>query len=247
MLLKFSPMKNNTKLKKIGNWADHYVGYTFSLPSGYSCPGASECKSQADRHTGKIKDGKDMLYRCFSATTESVYKNTRDQRWYNFNLLRSLDYTGMYNLISKSIEALPKKVNLIRIHVGGDFFNQTYYDVWQKVAYEHPHITFYSYTKSINYIFESKQFLCGIRSIPNFKIIASVGGKHDAILEKYSDKRLAIIRSATVVNSIEQAQELGLEIDYDERLAITGNKNFALLLHGTQPKVTVRDPELQLI
>ena len=61
MLLKFSPMKNNTKLKKIGNWADHYVGYTFSLPSGYSCPGASECLSKADKDTGKITDGKDMF------------------------------------------------------------------------------------------------------------------------------------------------------------------------------------------
>jgi len=226
-------MANNGKLKKINGWSDHYVGYTFSLPSGYSCPAANECLSKADKHTGKIKDGKESLYRCFSASTEAVYKNTRDQRWYNFDLLRSLDYQGMRKLISKSIETLPRNVNLIRIHVGGDFFNQSYYDAWEKVANDYPDITFYAYTKSLNYILESQQYLsCFPLRVPNFKIIASVGGKHDALIEKYP----SVFRSARVVQSIEQAQELDLEIDYDERLAITGNRDFALLIHGTQPK-----------
>ena len=30
--------------------------FHFSLPSGYSCPGASNCKTFADRMTGKIRD-----------------------------------------------------------------------------------------------------------------------------------------------------------------------------------------------
>ena len=150
-LLKFSPMANNGKLKKISSWSDHYVGYTFSLPSGYSCPGANECLSKADKTTGKITDGKDSLYRCFSASTESVYKNTRDQRWYNFDLLRKLDKDSMVDLIAKSIQTLPRNVNLIRIHVGGDFFNQAYFDAWVSVASEYQDITFYAYTKSIKY------------------------------------------------------------------------------------------------
>ena len=244
MLLKFSPMKNNTKLKKISNWSDNYVGYTFSLPSGYSCPSADECLSKADKHTGQLKDGKGSLYRCFSASTEAMYKQTRNQRWYNFELLRKLDRDSMVDLISKSIETLPRNVNLIRIHVGGDFFNQAYYDAWEKVAYNSPDITFYAYTKSLNYILESKQYLsCFPLRVPNFKIIASVGGKHDDLIEKYP----TIFRTARVVHSIEQAKELNLEIDYDERLAITSNKDFALLIHGTQPKASVRYSELQLV
>ena len=232
-LLQFSPMANNGKLKKISNWSDNYIGYTFSLPSGYSCPGASECLSKADKHTGKITDGKDSLYRCFSASTESMYKQTRNQRWHNFELLRSLDYQGMRELISKSIQTLPRNVNLIRIHVGGDFFNQTYFDAWVTVASEYQDITFYAYTKSIKYWTDSQIYdWCTLGNMDNFKLIASVGGKHDDLIEKHS----LYIRSARVVHSIEQAQELNLEIDYDEQLAITSDKDFALLLHGTQPK-----------
>ena len=37
----------NAKLKGI---------YHYSLPSGYTCPGAKNCKTFADEHTGKIRD-----------------------------------------------------------------------------------------------------------------------------------------------------------------------------------------------
>ena len=36
---------------------------TFSLPSGYSCPGAKDCLAKADRETGKIIDGKHQKFR----------------------------------------------------------------------------------------------------------------------------------------------------------------------------------------
>ena len=54
-VLQFSPMANNGKLKKISNWSDNYIGYTFSLPSGYSCPSADECLSKADKRLRTAK------------------------------------------------------------------------------------------------------------------------------------------------------------------------------------------------
>ena len=223
--LKFSPMANNKKLTKISHWSDNYTGYTFSLPSGYTCPSANECLSKADKHTGKIKDGKNSRFRCFSASTESVYKNTRDQRWYNFELLRKLDKTSMAHLIADSI---PTNANLIRIHVGGDFFNQDYFDAWATVAIYRDDVTFYAYTKSLRYWVKQLGFI--YIADANYKLIASRGGTDDHLIDKYG------LRSSVVVQDYDQAQSLGLEIDYDERLAITGNQDFALLLHGTQPK-----------
>jgi len=42
-----------------------------------------------------------------------------------------------------------------------------------------------------------------------------------------------------VVFSEEEAAKLGLEIDHDDSHAYKGDKSFALLLHGTQPKGTM--------
>jgi hypothetical protein len=79
--LKFSKANDQAKLGKIADWLGYKpTVYGFSLPSGYSCPFAQDCLSKADRYTGKLTDGKDTLYRCFSATTESYSPETRAQR-----------------------------------------------------------------------------------------------------------------------------------------------------------------------
>ena len=46
------------------------------------------------------------------------------------------------------------------------------------------------------------------------------------------------LREAVVVFSEEEAQELGLEIDTDDTHAASYGGDFALLIHGTQPKGT---------
>jgi hypothetical protein len=43
---------------------------------------------------------------------------------------------------------------------------------------------------------------------------------------------------AYVVNTEEEAEELGLEIDHDDSHCF-GDKSFALLVHGTQPKGSI--------
>ena len=54
----------NAKLKALAKRVK-MVLKTFSLPSGWTCPAAKECKSRADRATGKIKDGKHTKFCCF--------------------------------------------------------------------------------------------------------------------------------------------------------------------------------------
>jgi len=44
------------------------------------------------------------------------------------------------------------------------------------------------------------------------------------------------LKVAEVVFSLEEAEEKGLPIDHDESHAINNVGNFALLIHGTQPK-----------
>jgi hypothetical protein len=210
--LKFS--KGNAKLGK------HI--FTFSLPSGFTCPNALECLSKANRETGKITDGKATHFRCFSASQEALYQSVRKQRWHNLVALKGKPVSEMYGLISLSI---PSKANMVRIHVGGDFFSQAYFDAWLAVAEEMPHVTFYAYTKSLPY------WVARLGSIPsNLILTASRGGRKDSLIEEYG------LREARVVFSVEEAESLGLPIDHDDSHAYQAGPSFALLIHGTQPK-----------
>jgi hypothetical protein len=211
-LLKFQ--RGNAKLdKKI---------YTFSLPAGHSCPFANNCLSKADKLTGKLTDGPNTQFRCFAASAEAVYPNVRLARWHNFDLLKKLNSNESKDLI---LASLPKKANIVRIHVSGDFFNEAYFLAWLQVAKAKPEVLFYAYTKSLVY------WVNYIKDIPgNLVLNASEGGKLDAQISEHG------LKFAKVVYSPEQAQELGLLIDHTDEAAYKTKESFALLIHGQQPK-----------
>jgi len=210
-LLKFS--QGNAKLTK--------DIFSLSLPSGFACPFASDCLSKAEKTTGKLTDGKNTKFRCFSASQENRFPKTREQRWYNFDLLKKLNKEKMIELISAS---LPIKAAKIRIHVAGDYFSQAYFDAWVEVARQNPTKIFYGYTKSLQY------WINRLDVMPeNFILTASKGGKLDELIAKHN------LRFAEVVFTIEKAEELGLEIDHDDSNAFSKGGSFALLIHGTQP------------
>jgi len=223
--LKFS--QGNSKLGK------HI--HTISLLSGWSCPYAKDCLSKAhvDKDTGKkhLVDGKDTKFRCFSASQEVLYKNTYLQREHNFNLVKKLKKDAIVTIIKDS---MPKNATTIRIHVGGDFFNQEYFDAWLQVAKDMPDVLFYAYTKAL------VLWVKRIDEIPtNFKLNASKGGKNDDLIEKHN------LKQAIVVYSEKQAEDLGLEIDHDDTHAYKDDKSFALLVHGSQPKGSEASEALQ--
>ena len=210
--LKFSP--GNAKLIGIPS---------LSLISGWACPFADECLTKVDRVTGKLTDGPHQKYRCFSATQENIFKNTRKQRWDNFELLRACKTSEeMAELI---LQALPNpKSKTIRIHVAGDFFNQKYFDAWMLVAKSKPDILFYAYTKSLSF------WVARLNEMPsNLKITASMGGRLDHLIQEHN------LKYVRVVKSVAEAAELGLELDHDDTHAYASEKSFGLLIHGTQP------------
>lgn len=195
--------------------------HTFSLPAGYSCPGADACLTKADRYTGKVTDGYNQAFRCFAASQEAAFPEVRKARWHNYDLLRQAKTReGMRDLI---LQSLPAKARLVRVHVSGDFFNEEYFLAWMDVARLRPDVRFYAYTKSVHLWRRLQEW------VPtNFVLTASMGGKYDTLTRG--------LKTATTVFSIEEARSLGLEVDHDDSHAHTGTANFANLLHGTQPK-----------
>jgi hypothetical protein len=196
--------------------------FTFSLPAGHSCPFANDCLSKADKLTGKLTDGPNTQFRCFAASAEAVYPNVRIARWHNFDLLKKLSTMEATNLI---LQSLPKKANIVRIHVSGDFFNESYFLAWLQVAKLRPNVLFYAYTKSLVY------WVNYIKEIPsNLVLNASEGGKLDAQILEHG------LKFAKVVYSPEEAEKLGLSIDHTDEAAYKTKESFALLIHGQQPK-----------
>lgn len=213
-LLKFG--KGNAKLTK--------TIATFSLPSGYTCPFAKDCKSFVEIVDGhkKIVQSKDCKFRCYSASLELVFSNLYKLTRYNFDLLKNSK--SMKDLIIESLKKV--KEDIIRIHVSGDFFNKEYFKAWIEAINNYPNKIFYAYTKCVKYVVEEKD------KIPkNFIITCSYGGKYDNLISKYN------LKNVKVYFSEEEANKDNRLIDHDDSLALDPNvKEFGLLLHGMQAK-----------
>ena len=244
-MVKFS--KANAKieaLKQVESLQKYLEGkkvYSFDLLSGFSCPFAKECLSKATENSeGKrtIKDGPDTKFRCFSASQEVQYTNLYNLRKNNLDNLRSLD---TLELVKEILAAMPKNLGVCRIHVAGDFFNEKYFLAWLAIAQLFPTKLFYAYTKSLKYWVNNREL---VDSLPNFILTASYGGRDDAMIAEHS------LRASKVVFSESEAESLGLTIDHDDSHAADPelkNQDFALLIHGTQPKGSEASEALQLL
>ena len=134
----------NAKLKKMLKELSLKLK-TFTLPAGWTCPAAKDCLSKADRETGKIQDGPDTEFRCFAASAEATYPSLRAMVWHNLDLIKSTMMNAWrykkdkVQCVADLIhESLPKKFDIMRVHVGGDYFSVDYLKAWIEVAKRNP-------------------------------------------------------------------------------------------------------------
>ncbi len=200
----------------------------FNLPAGKTCPGAMFCKSFAvvDANGKRsIRDGEHTEFRCFAASSEVQYDAVFHNRAENLQLIVDAIQNGSAaDLIHNSIQQKrTKKTKLVRIHESGDFFSGSYLDAWIEVAHRNPNLKFYCYSKSL-------QLFLNFKLPANFYMTASYGGKFDYLIDEGYFPRY----SKVCMNDADAAN-LGLEVDHDDSHCF-GDKPFALLVHGTQPK-----------
>ena len=225
-MLKFKPA--NAKLKRLQKALTAEYGrkpkiYGLSLPAGHSCPFAVGCLSKADKVTGKLTDGADMEFRCFEASIEAWSPSLRRLVWENFETLRQ--HKNAEAIADCLQDSMPQDADIIRPGIDGDFYSQAYFDAWLIIARNNPTIRFYAYTKSLGY------WVARLGQIPaNLTLNASRGGRLDHLIAEHG------LKSATVVLHPSIADAMGLEIDHNETHAIGGSEDFALLIHGQQPK-----------
>jgi hypothetical protein len=184
----------------------YYEGevYEYNLPTGTTCPFAMECKVVVDKVTGKFDVTKGQ-YRCYASSAER-FPAVRNHRHNNFDFVRN-----------GGIPVIPKGCKSIRIHSSGDFFNQSYFDMWLKLAEENPSVEMWAYTKSLKY------WINRLNDIPkNLILTASYGGKADDLIERFN------LKNVKVYAEIEEVPT-NRPIDTNDNYARTPNVNFALL------------------
>ena len=229
-MLKFS--KGNAKLSK--------GTLIFNLPAGKTCPGASLCKAFAVKGSDgktRVQDGSETVFRCFAASSEAQYPATFAARAHNLQtIVEALQVGGVdgaADLINQGIQTnRTKSTKLGRIHESGDFFGLGYLMAWVKVAEQNPDLKFYCYSKSLD-------LFINLELPSNFYLTASYGGKFDYLIDEGF-----FTRYSKVVMNDSEAEGLGLEVDHDDSHCF-GDKPFALLVHGTQPKGSIAAAKLK--
>ena len=233
-MLRFS--KANAKTENLRGVADlqKYLYdrakvYSLDLLSGWSCPGAKDClaKVVVNDSGRKLVDGPETKFRCFSASQEVAYPNVYNLRKNNFDMLkRCKTPQEVSSLIRNSI---PDDAGIVRYHVGGEFFNMNYLLGAIGVAQVLKGVLFYTYTKSLHLLERIVMLDPGQGMIlKNFLVTTSMGGRYDNLIDKIG------VRTARVIFSESEAGDL--PIDHDDSHAATPGGDFALLLHGIQPK-----------
>lgn len=151
----------NEKLNKDNGGTYNIIGFGIPADTDFqyngetlnTCPSALACRGV-----------------CYAKQGRYAMPNVRDARRHN------LDYSLTDAFVSGVIADLQRmrKVNTVRIHDSGDFYNQEYFDKWCAIAAALPHIIFYAYTKTLDLDWTGKP--------DNLCITQSFGGKQDALI-----------------------------------------------------------------
>lgn len=126
--------------------------FSFDLPSKETCPGKTiECARD-----------------CYAASMMKVYPNVAKK--YERNLAFADKSAG--DFIDYMVKHIPAGCQF-RIHVSGDFYDQTYTNAWFWIAQQRPDVTFYAYTRSWCDLNIYAQIM-RLQALPNVNINLSV-------------------------------------------------------------------------
>ena len=153
--------KGNEKLQKDNGGTYNIIG--FGIPADHdfnangeslnTCPSALACRAV-----------------CYAKQGRYAMPNVVNARKHNLDMSLNTHFASMVVADLKRM----RKVNTVRIHDSGDFYNQDYFNKWCDIAKALPHIIFYAYTKTLNLDWENKP--------DNLVITQSFGGKHDNLV-----------------------------------------------------------------
>ena len=188
-----------TKFGKAFNTDDVVASYGHTARK--TCPMANSCKKNCYAHEkGRF--------------TFPVVINKRE-----YNRIESKKATFSQRIIE---EIQKSKVNVVRIHDGGDFYSPLYAQKWKDICIKLPEVRFYAYTKSVSYFLN--------KNLPkNLYITYSYGGKEDHLIDPKRHRHCHIFKD---VDSLKRNGYLDVSKDDSLTCFKTRNKKIGIVYHG---------------
>ncbi len=185
----------NSKIKKTAKLNNVRL-FEFNLPAVSTCPFADTCKKICYADKGTFK------YPVVQAKYHSNYELTKNK--------------DLFIKVVQS-EIIKKRIEYVRIHSSGDFYNLKYLNAWIEIARSNPNVIFYGYTKSVP-LFKK------VDLPQNFIFCFSTGGKADHLI-KDTDKK------AVIFNTLEELKKARFtDCSVNDMKMISTNK-VGLVLH----------------
>jgi hypothetical protein len=206
---------------------------SFNLPSGQAhiCVAADLCRWFTDRESGRMTAGPNAQFKCYAAKVESYAPSARKMFWANYDALVEQGVNNkefMVETLSTMLYENPK-VRILRIHAGGEFFSKAYFQAWVEVARNFSNVSFFGYSKVLNYVMSERS--------ENFGLHYSYGGKMDKLWQHYTDSGVHIPTSFVVKpEDARPAPEICTDHKDDADYAkdfmyIMERRSFSLLVH----------------
>ena len=199
-----------TKRKLLGSMAKNFntgdIVAAYGHTAGLTCPMKGACAKPC------YADEKGRF----------AWPNVKDKRYWNF--LQSKKNTFIGNIVQ---EIQSKDVDVIRIHDGGDFYNEKYVEKWISIAKICKNVRFYAYTKSVSYFLN--------RKLPkNLIITYSFGGKEDHLIDTKKHRHCHIFKDA---DSLKRSGYLDVSKDDSLTCYKTRHKKIGIVYHGAKSKL----------
>ena len=165
-------LTQNSKLKKTSKHFNKRV-FNFGLPAYISRTGKVVCR-MADQ----------CIKFCYAKKGAYIWSNVAPA------FEKRLEISMQDNFVDLMIaEIKKKKVDYVRVHDSGDYYDKRYLAKWFKIAELLPNVRFYSYTNEVGMI-------KNLESIPkNYDFIFSDSGKQKDLINKKTDRHTKIFSS----------------------------------------------------
>ena len=198
-------LTQNSKLKKTSKTEGKRV-YNFGIPAFNSKDGFKTCPNAGACAVG-----------CYAQAGAYRFRNVAQA----FEKRLAITLTDSFVPLVKA-ELIKKRVDVLRIHDSGDFYDYAYTMKWFKVMLDLPDIQFYAYSKNVS-------FFKGLLLPDNFTVIYSYGGLEDKLINMHTD------RHSRVFETLAELIEAGYANTSDNDLiAIGKNPKIGLVYHGTK-------------
>jgi hypothetical protein len=200
-----------TKNSKIAK--SNVRAYNFGIPAfrderGFAtCPFAGACAKGCYAQAGAYKFSN--VSKAFQARLDLVRQNPQA---FTLQVLSELKR---------------KKVERLRVHDSGDFFNPEYLQLWLDIAHASPTVQFYAYTKSVQWVKDAQ----AKGQVPtNFTFVFSYGGRQDHLIDRNRD------RHSWVFSSLQALKDAGYAdtSETDDNAADQNVRCIGLVYHGTK-------------